>query len=155
VERTGAEAVNLRLVDPIDLARMLAKVSYSFAVGCLGLDIFEEVYVLPTILDGPNAGHYVGCLQGPLINNQAEGHQVTLVRTPREVTTYIRLFAEMDLPEYTVVVGRLRGAGTGEAVASNAAVCGCQRTQSAMTSPLAMPLFWLVYRALKPMMLTI
>lgn len=35
------------------------------------------------------------------------------------------------------------------------AVCGCQRTQSAMTSPLAMPLFWLVYRALKPMMLTI
>ena len=35
------------------------------------------------------------------------------------------------------------------------AVCGSQRTQSAMTSPLAMPLFWLVYRALKPMMLTI
>ena len=52
--------------------------------------------------------------------------------------------------EYFIVV-------TNRAVPPHAAVavCGCQRTQSAMTSPLAMPLFWLVYRALKPMMLTI
>lgn len=106
----GADTISVPFVDPIDLARMLAKIGYAFAVACLegNPGAFEEVYVLPTILDGPNAGHYVGCLPDAPKNNEPAGHQITLVRAPREVTTYIRLFAEMDLPEYTVVVGRLR-----------------------------------------------
>jgi hypothetical protein len=113
----GADTISVPLVDPIDLARMLAKIGYAFAVACLdgNPEAFDEVYVRRTILEGPNAGHYVGCVSGPLINTQTEGHQVTLVRTPTEVTTHIRLFAEMDLPEYTVVVGRLRQVESSEA----------------------------------------
>jgi hypothetical protein len=111
--RVGSDTVSLPIVDRIDLARMLAKIGYAFAVGCYDgdPDAFEEVYVLPTILVGPNAGHYVGCLPGPAVNPKGTGHQITLVQTPREVITYIRLFGAVELPEYTVVVGRLRGTG--------------------------------------------
>lgn len=110
--RLGPDHLSVPLVDRVDLARMMAKIGYAFAVGCLGGDpeVFDEVYVLPTILDGSNAGHYVGCLPGPPMNDDPQGHQIILGVTPREVTTFIRLFAEMDLPEYTVVVGRLRAA---------------------------------------------
>lgn len=113
VERFGGEplSVVLRYVDPIDLARMMAKIGYAFAVGCLGPDAFEEVYVLPTILEGPNAGQYIGCMAGPPQNNSPEFHQIAVLCTPRgEVLAYVRLFAQMNAPEYTVVVGRLRGA---------------------------------------------
>jgi hypothetical protein len=109
VDRSGAQAVNLRLVDPIDLTRMLAKIAYAFAVGCLGPNAFEEVYVLPTILHGPNAGQYVGCVAEPPKNSEVGLHQITLVFTPRDVIAYVRLFAQMRMPEYTVVVGRVRG----------------------------------------------
>jgi hypothetical protein len=112
--RLGTDTVNVPLVDPIDLARMLAKIAYAYAVACCDgdPDAFEEVYVRPTILDGPNAGHYVGCLSGPPVNTLATGHQISLIRTPRDVTAHIRLFAGWGLPEYTVVVGRMREVST-------------------------------------------
>jgi hypothetical protein len=112
--RLGADQVSVPFVHPLDLARMMAKIGYAFAVGSLGGDpgVFDKVYVLPTILNGSSAGHYVGCLPGPPTNDKPEGHQISLGVTPREVTAFIRLFAEMGLPEYVVVVGSLREAAS-------------------------------------------
>jgi hypothetical protein len=98
----------MSVVDPRAWAQLIAKIGYCFAVGCVGLDTFEEVYVLPTILDGKLLGHYVGCLEGPPVNTSSDGNLVTMSQTQRELTVHVRLFAQMEFPEYTVVVGRLR-----------------------------------------------
>ena len=96
-------------MDSVSMAQMLAKIGYGFAVACFGLDAFEIVYVLPTIVDnGRDAGRYVGCLSDPPMNEQAEGHQVTLVQSGRDLTCYVRLVAQMAIPEYVIVIGRLR-----------------------------------------------
>ena len=96
-------------MDSVSMAQMLAKIGYGFAVACFGLDAFEIVYVLPTIVNnGRDARRYVGCLSDPPMNEQAEGHQVTLVQSGRDVTCYVRLVAQMAIPEYVVVIGRLR-----------------------------------------------
>jgi hypothetical protein len=109
-ERFGAAGHHVSVVDPVAWAQMMAKIGYAFAVGCVGLATFEEVYVLPTILEGGKlAGHYVGCGEGPPVNTDPQGNVVTLGHsTERELFAYIRLFAEMGFPEYTVCVGRLR-----------------------------------------------
>jgi hypothetical protein len=107
-ERFGITALVMSVVDPRAWAQMMAKIGYCFAVGCVGLDTFEEVYVLPTILEGKLLGHYVGCLEGAPINTGSQGNLVTMSQAQRELTVYIRLFAQMEFPEYTVVVGRLR-----------------------------------------------
>ena len=109
-ERFGATAHHVSVVDPVAWAQMMAKIGYAFAVGCVGLDTLEDVYVLPTILEGGKlAGHYVGCREDPPINTDPQGNVVTLGQTAgRELIAYIRLFAEMGFPEYTVHIGRLR-----------------------------------------------
>jgi hypothetical protein len=109
-ERFGATAHHVSVVDPVAWAQMMAKIGYAFAVGCVGLDTFEDVYVLPTILEGGKlAGHYVGCREGPPMNPDPKGNVVTLGQSAdRELIAYIRLFAEMGFPEYVVYVGRLR-----------------------------------------------
>jgi hypothetical protein len=109
-ERFGATQHHVSVVDPIAWAQMMAKIGYGFAVGSVGLDTFEDVYVLPTILEGGKlAGHYVGCCEGPPMNTDPQGNVVTLGHsTERELFAFIRLFAEMGFPEYTVCVGRLR-----------------------------------------------
>ena len=107
-QRFGITALVMSVVDPRAWAQMMAKIGYCFAVGCVGLDTFEEVYVLPTILEGKLLGHYVGCLEGAPMNTGNQGNLVTMSQAQRELTVYIRLFAQMEFPEYTVVVGRLR-----------------------------------------------
>jgi hypothetical protein len=107
-ERLGTNTMSFRYVHEIDLARMLAKIGYAFAVGYLkgAPEAFEDVYVLRTILEGPNAGHYVGCTP-QVVNPDGPGHRITLVETDRELVVYIRLFGP-TWPEYTIVVGRRR-----------------------------------------------
>jgi hypothetical protein len=68
-------------MDSVSMAQMLAKIGCGFAVACFGLDAFEIVYVLPTIVDnGRDAGRYVGCLSDPPMNEQA-----LLPRVPRAI----------------------------------------------------------------------
>lgn len=107
-DQYGATAHVMSVVDPRAWAQLIAKIGYCFAVGCVGYDTFEEVYVLPTILDGKRLGHYVGCLEGAPVNPGSEGNLVTMSQAQRELTVHVRLFAQMEFPEYTVVVGWLR-----------------------------------------------
>jgi hypothetical protein len=107
-ERFGITAYVMSVVDPRAWAQMMAKIGYCFAVGCVGLDTFEEIYVLPTILNGKLLGHYLGWLDGLPVNTESQGNLVTMSQAQQELTVHVRLFAQMEFPEYTVVVGRLR-----------------------------------------------
>ena len=85
---------------------MLAKVGYGFAVAQYGLDSFENVYVLPAILGAQNdVGRWVGNLDEAPRNETKGLHGMRLGFYGQMVTVHLRLFAQFDAPEYTVVVG--------------------------------------------------
>lgn len=109
---TGVVGIRASLqFDPLDFARLLAKIGYGAAVAQVGLDAFEEVYVLPLILGAAkDAGTWVGSSKDIPKIRVPFLHYVTMRRSGsnvREIHAYIRLFAAQGAPEYIVVLGRL------------------------------------------------
>ena len=95
-------------------ARVLAKIAYGMTVFQYGLDMIEEAYVLPCILDKKkDVGQWVGC-EDPhkspdLLPRERFFHRIDLLIKKSEVGARIRLFAKYQTPEYLVIVGRLKG----------------------------------------------
>ena len=88
---------------------MLAKIGYGFALAAFGLDSFEEVYVLPSILGTiDDVGRWVGCPQEHLAEPSPYLHVARIGTSGSEVIASIRLFSSSGGPHYRVVVGRPR-----------------------------------------------
>jgi len=98
-------------------ARLLAKIAWGHAVLEWGRDAFEEVFVVPGILGSErDMGQWVGCPKKRVMTSgrvklPSQPHHVGHAVLPEGwVVTSIQLFADIDpeMPEYMVVVGRLR-----------------------------------------------
>ena len=101
-------------VDQIAFAKMLAKFGYCQAVAQFGRDAIRKVYVLPAILGQRNdIGRWVSSSNITMKPEVGIGHQIWSVRfkrveagTPSElILTHIHLFAHLNAPAYTVIVG--------------------------------------------------
>ena len=100
-----------RSLVPVSFARMLAKIAYGMAMLQFGPRTFEEVFVLPSILDPKkDVGRWVGCSEEPLIVPQADKllHRIEIMTNNRVVSARVRLFANYMTPVYLVFVGTLR-----------------------------------------------
>jgi len=95
--------------EPHAFARFLAKVAYGFAVSFYGLDNLQEAYVLPYILDENQSdiGRYVGS-DTTKPHEGKHFYEIDLFRRGLEIIERIRLFGTLPVPDYIVVVGRLR-----------------------------------------------
>lgn len=88
--------------------QMLAKIGLGFAVGQFGLDSFDDIYVRPTILgQKDDAGMWIGSAKDAILERDGL-HIVKLLYHKGDVIARIRLFAMYEVPEYLVVVGRLK-----------------------------------------------
>lgn len=98
---------------------MLAKIAYTFVIACLGLDCFEECFVLPSILRKvDDIGLWLGCDPNgkiiPLIGIQNGKNALKIgtfkpLGTDKElIMVRMKFFANTDTPEYIVVVGTLK-----------------------------------------------
>ncbi len=80
---------------------MLAKIAYGFAVAFVGLDNFEKVYLVPTILgQKDDAGRWVGCANDLKLDVGKYFHHVDVSIVNREVIVRIKLFAIFNVPEF-------------------------------------------------------
>ena len=106
----GYDYVGLRLVyQPVEFARLLAKIGYGFAVLQLGLDAVADAYVLPAILGDTSRIHkWVGTSADPPRIGSQGLHGIEIRSVGDEIHAYIRLFAQFEAPEYHVIVGRRR-----------------------------------------------
>ncbi len=95
--------------NPLNLARLLAKIAYGFTVAQYSLDAMEEVYVLPAIMDKPDdIGYWVGCSENKGLTPIKEIHKIDLTEFSNgEIHCKVRLLAPLNTPEYLVVVGRI------------------------------------------------
>jgi hypothetical protein len=117
-QRYGADEIVLETeIDQISFARMLGKIGYCQAVSEFGLDAIKEAYVLPAILGKRNdIGRWVGSTEPIPPPQIGVGHQIfaTTVKRSAEkdsddtIVAGIRLFAHLQSPIYTVVVGSKR-----------------------------------------------
>lgn len=86
--------------------RFLEKIAYGFAVLKYGVDAFEEVYVLPSLLGKvDDVGRWLGSFPPETSN---EDIRVGFSEKNKEVLVDIRLFGKLPVPTYVVVVGKLR-----------------------------------------------
>jgi hypothetical protein len=97
---------------PIEFARMLAKIGYSYIVGVFGLIPHERIFVLPLIRgDADDAGHWVGSAQF-VTETEKRGALHALTYTTIEnkdtkqrfLVARIKLFASSGATGYEVVV---------------------------------------------------
>jgi len=94
-------------------ARVLAKIAYGMTVLRYGLNMIEEAYVLPYIIDNKGGiGQWVGC-EAPhkspsLLPKEKFFHRIENLEKNNEAGVRIRLFASYQTPEYLVIVGRLK-----------------------------------------------
>ena len=90
--------------------RLIAKVAYGMMVADFGLDNWEEVYVLPSIMGkSDDSGRWVGCDgKRKLSSLPLPLHGIGREVVNGEVITRVCLFAQFGAPEYVVVVGRLK-----------------------------------------------
>lgn len=91
-------------------ARMLAKIAYGFSVDCFGLENFKDVYIIPSILgEKDDINLWVSCTND---NQKLEVekclHLINIELMGYEIIVKIKLFANFPVPEYKVVVGRLK-----------------------------------------------
>ena len=91
----------------VDLARLIAKIAYGFAVRTFGSGIIDASYVRPAILGQmDDVGRWVGCVSlypPPRTNNL---HEMKLSVRNGDIYVYVRLFANYETPEYLVITGR-------------------------------------------------
>ncbi len=96
---------------------MLAKIAYGMSILEFGLHAFEEVFVLPRILDSEkDVGRWVGCSGEAAIVPQADKllHRIEVMSDNTIVSCQIRLFANYMTPLYLVFVGSLKQASSGD-----------------------------------------
>jgi hypothetical protein len=96
--------------EPAAFARMIAKIAFGFTVVAVGCDLsqIQEAYVLPAILGQTNdIGRWVGCADEKNLTPGEDLHKIQMAVDNGEVTMSVRLFAELNAPEYLVVVGRI------------------------------------------------
>jgi hypothetical protein len=106
----GAEAVQTSATfHGNDFERMLAKIGYGFAIAAYGVEGFEEVYVLQSILGKTDdVGMWVGCPTDYLAEVSSNLHEAQVGTSGRDVHVRVRPFASCRGPWYQIVVGRLR-----------------------------------------------
>ncbi|CAG0984283.1 hypothetical protein FLAV_01941 [Flavobacteriales bacterium] len=113
-KKHGAKKVVEEIVYSTNFARMLAKIAYGMSIAQIGIDNFEEVYVLPSILGHKDdVGRWVGTAEDIILGNgKSTGESFHIIRLTidknYEVQTRIKLFATYNVPEYIVVVGRVK-----------------------------------------------
>jgi hypothetical protein len=95
---------------PVDLARALAKIAYGFAVAKYGLENFEDIYILPSILNlEDDIGMWVGCVDCDHWADQNEIIKVDFVQSGQQLISYIQFFGKREVsPVYLVVVGKFK-----------------------------------------------
>lgn len=92
-----------------DFERMLAKIGLGFAIGQYGVNAFESFYALNTILGNhDDAGMWVGMADDILFEYGKDMYNVNIRELNKEVICRIKLFAMFNVPEYLVVVGKLK-----------------------------------------------
>jgi hypothetical protein len=95
---------------------MIAKIAYCTAVSTIGLNQWEEVFVLPAILgQRDDIWHWVGSegtISPDLINRPKHGshHLAKFWVKQGHVHVHVQLFGNAGTPEYLVVVGRIKEA---------------------------------------------
>lgn len=96
---------------PTAFGCFLAKIGYGFAVAHFGLDrVFPAAYVLAAILDKrDDIGRWVGCSNEVVITKADSLHVVRVSLTDGDIVARVKLFAQLDVPEYLVVAKLLRG----------------------------------------------
>ena len=104
----GAESLSISIsYEPIQFARLLAKIAYGFAIAHYGLDKIREVYVLPAIMGQlDDVGRWVGCKTTDLLGPSKNLHEIKLISVNEEIHCNLRLFSQLNTPEYLVIVGR-------------------------------------------------
>jgi hypothetical protein len=100
-------------LEPKEFGRMIAKIAYCTAVSKIGLNQWEEVFVIPAILgQRDDIWHWVGS-EGKISEDritrpkQGSYHITKFWVHQRHVLVSVQLFANADTPEYLVVVGRV------------------------------------------------
>jgi len=88
--------------------RLLLKVAYCFTIAALGFESLGECYVLPSILgDSEEIGTWLGC-DGETHLNSSGFHSASISAAGQDIICRVRLFSRFPVPEYVIVVGRLR-----------------------------------------------
>ena len=92
----------------LDLARLIAKIAYGFAIRTFGPGIIDTAYVRPAILNLNqinDVGRWVGCVTQPPPSKMSNLHEMKLSVTNGDIYVYVRLFANYGTPEYLVITG--------------------------------------------------
>lgn len=96
--------------EPVNFARMLAKIGFGMTVFAAGLPSIAENYVLPAIMgDTQDIGRWVGSEDSAPVNPTHGLHAVSIFAYGDEIHAKIRLFAQAHQNEYLVVVGKYHG----------------------------------------------
>lgn len=102
-----------------DFERMVIRIAYCASIAFLGVNCFEQCFVLPTILGiKDDAGYWLGCDPegkiSPLIGRQNSNNVINLGVCQKDgdknryVVVRLKFFAASDAPEYIVVIGTLK-----------------------------------------------
>lgn len=114
IRRFGAQTIEIQdpPSEPVEFARMLAKIAYCYAVKTDTLNKLDgPCLVLPAILGQNNdIGHWVGTLNGPLRTYPGLLHRLVIHQDQEKgfLIAEVQLFAHSQTPSYCVVLGRLR-----------------------------------------------
>lgn len=94
---------------PVEFARLVAKIAYGYAVLVLGLSAIADAHVLPAIRgDSTDIGRWVGSAEGEPVGQNTGLHALSLKVKSGEINVFVRLFAQFNVREYVVVVGRVK-----------------------------------------------
>jgi hypothetical protein len=106
----GAEHTEIQVdYNPAMFAKLIGKIAYGYAVLVMGLESISDVYVLPAIRGATtDIGRWVGSVQGHAIGPNTGLHALSLKITDNEIHVFVRLFAQFNVREYVVVVGRVK-----------------------------------------------
>jgi hypothetical protein len=100
---TDADTFSAPFPDLAAFARMLAKIAYCFAVGCLGYEALADAPVLAAILGHDlQLGRWVGSLEGEPRAGRTGVHEVQLFAEESVLQAHVRLLAHIGAPEYVV-----------------------------------------------------
>jgi hypothetical protein len=99
-----------RKSNPVQFARMVAKIAYGAAWLCGQLDVVKDRSLVPQLLlDNPNElGRLVGTLPRPFVAHPGVYHRFAFPRSPQGLLyCEVQLFASAGAPTYAVVLGEL------------------------------------------------
>lgn len=114
LHRFGAQTIEIkdRSSEPVEFARMLAKIAYCFAFKQDLLNKLEgQCLVLPAILgQSEDVGHWVGTIDGPIRTYPGILHRIEIHQDQEKglLIGEVQLFAHSQTPSYGIVLGRLR-----------------------------------------------